>query len=116
MAQNWNVPRSREDYKTQVSEGIEGRVTKKLSLEFSITENRILGALARLDDFLTNPLIQGHSRTTPETSGNVFSISKGTNDDDSQSKSHPEAGIFNNQVTQNSGPENGHNMVTGATE
>ena len=46
MAQNSNVPRSQEDYITQVSEEIEGRVTKKLSQEFSMTENRISGALA----------------------------------------------------------------------
>ena len=31
LAQNSNVPRSQEDYITQVSEKIEGRVTKKLS-------------------------------------------------------------------------------------
>ena len=61
MAQNSNVPRSQEDYITQVSEEIEGRVTKKLSQEFRRMENRILGALARLDDFLMNPLLQGHS-------------------------------------------------------
>ena len=59
LAQNLIVPRSQEDYITQVSEEIEGRVTKKLSQEFSRTENRILGALARLDDFLINPLLQG---------------------------------------------------------
>ena len=74
LAQNSNVPRPQEDYITQVSEEIDGRVTKKLSQEFSRTKNRILGALARLDDFLMNPLIQGHSGTTPETSRNVFSI------------------------------------------
>ena len=74
LAQNSNVPRSQEDYITQVSEEIEGRVTKKLSQEFSRTENRILGALARLDDFLMNPLIQDHSGTTPEASRNVFSV------------------------------------------
>ena len=73
-AQNSNVPRSQEDYISQVSEEIEGRVTKKLSQEFSRTENRILGALARLDDFLMNPLLQGHSGTTPKTPRNVFSI------------------------------------------
>ena len=108
MAQNSNVPRSQEDYITQVSEEIEWRITKKLSQEFSRAENRILGALARLDDFLMNPLIQGHSGTTPETSRNVFSIREGTNEDDSQSNPHPEAGLFNNQMTQNSGPEDGH--------
>ena len=113
LAQNSNVPRSQEDYITQVSEQIEKRVTKKLPQEFSRTEKRILGALARLDDFLMNPLIQGHSETTPKTSRNVLSISHGTNEDDSQSNPHPEAGLFNNQTTQNSGPEDRHDMVTG---
>ena len=99
LAQNPNVPRSQEDYITQVSEQIEERVTEKLSQEFSRTENRILGALARLDDLLMNPLIQGHSGTAPETSRNVFSINQGTNEDDSQSDPHLEAGLFNNQMT-----------------
>ena len=108
LAQNSNVPRSQEDYITQVSEELEGRLTKKLSQEFNRTENRILGALARRDDFLMNPLIQGHSGTAPETSRNVFSINQGTNEDDSQSDPHPEAGLFNNQMTPNSGPEIGH--------
>ena len=44
LAKNSSVPRSQEDYITQVSEEIERRVTKKLSQEFSRTENRILGA------------------------------------------------------------------------
>ena len=44
LASNSNVPRSQEDYITQVSEEIEGRVIKKLSQEFSRTENCILGA------------------------------------------------------------------------
>ena len=35
-----------------------------------------------------------------------------TNEDDSQSEPHPEAGIFRSQTTQNSGPEVGHDMVT----
>ena len=60
LAQNSNVSRSQEDYITQDSEEIEGRVTKKLSQDFSRTENRILGALARLDDFSMKRLIQGH--------------------------------------------------------
>ena len=76
LVQNSNVLRSMEDYITQVSEEIEGRVIKKLSQEISGTENRILGALARLDDFLMNPLLQGHSGTTPETSRNMFSINQ----------------------------------------
>ena len=108
LAQNSNAPRSREDYITQVSEEIEGRVTKRLSKEFSRTENRILGAFARLDYFLMNPLLQGHFGTTPKPSGNALSISHGTNQDDSQVDPHPEAGLFHGQMTQNSGPEDGH--------
>ena len=91
----------------QVSEEIEGRVTKKLSQEFGRTENRILGALARLDDFLMNPLLQGHSGITPETSRNVFSINQRTSEDDSQSDPHPEAGPLI------SGRGNHPDMVTG---
>ena len=34
------------DYNSQVSENIEGTVSKKLSKEFSRTESRILGALS----------------------------------------------------------------------
>ena len=66
MAQNSGAPRSQQDYITKVSEEIEGRVTKRLSKEFSRTENRIFGALARLDDFLMNPLLPGHSGATSE--------------------------------------------------
>ena len=77
LAQNSNVPRSQEDYITPVSEEIVGRVTKKLSQDFSRRENGILGAFARLDDFLTNPLIQGLSGTGPETSRNIFTINQG---------------------------------------
>ena len=93
LAQNSNVPRSGEDYITQVSEEI-----KKLPQEFSKTQNGILDELAQLDDFLMNPLSQGHSRTAPQTSRNVFSIHQWTNEDDSQSNPHPEAGLFKNQL------------------
>ena len=110
LEQNSNVPRSQEDYLTQVSEEIEERVPKKLSQEFSRTKNRILGALARLDDFLMSPILQGDSGTAPETSRNALSASQGTNEDDSQSNVHPEASIFHNQMMKNSGPEDGHEM------
>ena len=69
VAQNSGVPRSQKDYKTQVSEEIEVRVTKKLSEEFSRTKNRILVALSRLDDFLMDPLIQGYAGTAPRRHG-----------------------------------------------
>ena len=107
LAQNSNVPTSQEDYITQDSEEIEGRVTKRLSQEFSRTENCILGALARLDDFLMNPLFQGHSGTTLETSRNIFMINQGRNEDDSQSNPHPEADLLT------SDREDRHDMATG---
>ena len=113
LAQNSNVPRSQEDYITQVSEKIERRVTKKLSQEFSRTEKRFLGALSRFDDLLMNPLFKGRSGIAPETSRNEISLNQGTNEDDSQSDPHPEAGLFHNQTTQNSDPEDGLDMVTG---
>ena len=108
LAQNSSAPRSEEDYKTQVSEEIEGRVTKRLSKEFSRTKNSILGALARLDDFLMNPLLPGHSGTTPESTRNALNTSEGTNEDDSPNDPSPEAGLFHGQMTQNSGPGEGH--------
>ena len=107
-----NVPRSQEDYITHVSEKSEGRVTKKLLQEFGRTENRISGALARLDDFLIKPLSQGRCGTAPETSHNAFGTNQGANEDDSQSETHSEAGIFRSQTTQNSGPEFGHDRET----
>ena len=107
LASNSNVPRSQEDSITQFSEEIEGRVTKRLSQEPSRTENRKLGALARLDDFLMNPLLLGHSGTTPEMSRNRFSINQGTNEDDSQSNPHREAGLLFY------GREDRHDMATG---
>ena len=108
LAQNSSAPRSQEEYITQVSEEIEGRVTKRLSKEFSRTESRILGALAQLYDFLMNPLVPGHSGTTPEPSWNALNTSQGTNEDDSQNDPRPEAGLFHGQMTQNSGPEERH--------
>ena len=45
-----------------------------------------------------------------------MSTIQGTNEDDSESDLHPEAGIFHNQMTQNYGPEDGHEMVTGVHE
>ena len=72
LAQMSNVRRSQEDYIIQVSEKIERRVRKRLSKEFSGTEDRILGALARLDDFLMIPLLQATPeplRSPPRTPG-----------------------------------------------
>ena len=71
-----------------------------------------------------NPLLQGHSESTPETSRNMFSINQGTNVDDSQSNPHPEAGLLtsvredrHDMVTAVEGESvDGHDMVTGVHE
>ena len=72
------------------------------------TEQNILGALARLDDFLMNPLLPGHSGTTLEPSRNALNTSQGTNEDVTQNDPHPKAGVFHGRMTQISGPEEGH--------
>ena len=59
-----------QEYISQVSEEIEGRITKKLSKEFSRTESRILGALSKLDEFLLNPQVRTCSVAVPGTSRN----------------------------------------------
>ena len=102
QSRNTSVPRINEEYITQLSEEIEGRVTKKLSQEFSRTESRILGALSKLDEFLLNQQIRTHYGIVPETFRNTNAENQGTNEDDSQSDPHPEGGLYRSQTTQNS--------------
>ena len=116
QSRNTSVPRINEEYITQLSEEIEGKVIKKLSQEFSRTESRILGALSKLDEFLLNQQIRTHSETVPGTFRNTNVGNQGTNEDDSQSDPHPEAGTFRGQTTQNSGSKDCLDMVTGVTE
>ena len=113
QSRNTSVPRINEEYITQIFEEIEGRISKKLSQEFSRTESRILGALSKLDEFLLNQQIRTHYGTVPETFRNTNVDNQGTNEDNSQSDPHPEEGLFRSQTTQNSGPEVGPYMVTG---
>ena len=114
QSRNTSVPRINEEYITQVSKEIEGRITKKLSQEFNRIESRISDALSKLDEFLSNQQIQTHSKTVPGTFRNTNVENQGTKEDDSQSDPHPEAGIFRGQTTQNSGPKDCRDMVTGA--
>ena len=110
LAKNTNVPRTQEDYITQISEEIEVRVTKKLSKEFSKTVSCILGALSRLDEFLLNPLIQGHSGSAPETFRSTYGENQVTNKDCSQSEPHPEARVSQTQSAQYSGPDDAYDI------
>ena len=97
-----------------ISEEIGCRITKKLSQEFNRIESRISDALSKLDEFLSNQQKQTHSKTVPGTFRNTNVENQGTNEDDSKSDPHPEAGIFRRQTTQNSGPKDCRDMVTGA--
>ena len=92
QSRNTSVPRINQEYITQVSEEIEGRVTEKLSQKLSRTESRILGALSQLDEFLLNPQIRTHSGTLPGTSRNTNVENQEPNEDHSQDDPHPEVG------------------------
>ena len=68
QSRNRSVPRINEDNITQFSEEIEGRVTRKLSQEFSRTERRrFSGGLSKLDGVLLNPRVRTQSGTVPRT-------------------------------------------------
>ena len=102
QSRNTSVPRINEEDITQLFEEIEGRITKKLSQEFNRIESRISDALSKLDEFLLNQQITTHSETVPGTFRNTNAENQGTNEDNSQSDPHPEAGIFCGQNAQNS--------------
>ena len=70
---------------------IEGRVTEKLSKDFSRTESRNLGALSKLDEFLLNRQVRTCSVAVPETSRNKDSENREPTGDRSLGDSCPEA-------------------------
>ena len=92
--QNVLDPELTQDYISQVSEEIEGRVTKKLLKEYSKTESRILGTLSKLDEFLLNPQVRNCSLAVPRTSGNNNSENREITGDRSSDDPHPEVGYF----------------------
>ena len=87
-------PEFTQDYISQVSEEIEGRVTKKLSKEFNKTESRILGALSKLDEFLLNPQVPSCSVAAHGTSRNSNLENRETHGDRSSNDPYPEGGYF----------------------
>ena len=91
QSQNLSAPGFTEEYIAQVYKEIEGRVTKKLSQEFSRTESRILGALSKLDEFLLNPQIRTFSRTIPGTFWTTDVENQESSGDRSQNDPFPEA-------------------------
>ena len=90
QSQNTLDPEMAQEYISQVSEDIEGKVTKKLSREIVRTESRILGALSKLDEFLLNPQVRTCSVAVPGTSGNSSSENRETTGDRSSDDPYPE--------------------------
>ena len=84
------VPGITEEYITQDSEEIEGRVTKELCQEFSRIESRILDSLSKLDEFLLNPQTRTLSGTVPGTSRDDDLENREPTGDRFQSDTHPE--------------------------
>ena len=87
-------PELTQDYISQVSEEIEGRVTKKLSKEFNKTESRILGALSKLDEFLLKPQVRTCSVAVQGTSRNAVSGNREIHGDRSSDDPYLEVGYF----------------------
>ena len=97
-AQNTLDPELAQDYISQVSEEIEGRVTKKLSKEFSRVESRILGALSKLHKFLLNPQVRTCSVAVSVTSRNSVSENWEPNGDRSLNDPCPEV-VYSSHVS-----------------
>ena len=90
--QNVPDPELTQDYVSQVFEEIEGRVTKKLSKEFSKTESRILGGLSKLEELLLNPQVRTCSVAVPGSFRNNNSDTRETTGDRSSDEPYPEVG------------------------
>ena len=107
-------PELTQDYISEVSKEMEGRVTKRLSKEFNRTESRILGALSKLDEFLLNPQVRTCSVAVQGTSRNTNSGNREIHSDHSSNHPYPEMGYFRHHTGQLNSPEteaNSH-MVT----
>ena len=118
QSRNTSITRINEEYITKFFEEIEGRVTRKLSQEFSRTECRIFCALSKLDEFLLNPQIRTHSGTVPGTFRNTNVENQGTKEYDSQSDPLPEVGPFvcQSRHSIDSDTDEAPDMVTGVIE
>ena len=78
-----------EKYNNQVSEEMEGKVTEKLTQDFSRTESRILGALSKLDKFFLSSQLRTCSGTVPGTYRNNSSENREPTSDRSSNYPYP---------------------------
>ena len=116
--QNTFDPESTQDYISQVSEEIEGRVTKNFPKEISRIESRILGALSKLDEFLLNPQVRTCSVAVPGTSRNNNSENRETTEDRSSDDPCPVVGYWSRHSGRMNSPEadNYPHMLIGGPE
>ena len=110
FSRHTTVTRISEYYITQSLEGIERRVTKKLSQEFSRTQSRILGALSKLDEFLLDSQLRVQSEATLKTSQNLDRENQEPNEDRSQVVTHPEVSswVIRSSQSKNMDPDSVH--------
>ena len=97
-----------QDDISQVSEEIEGRLTRKLSKEFSRAESRILGASSKLDEFLLSPQVLSCSVAVPRTSRDNNSKNRESTGDRSSDEPCPEARYFSHHSGHLNIPEAGN--------
>ena len=112
-------PGMAQQYISQVSEEIDGRVTKKLSKEHSRMDSRILGASSKLDEFLLNPQVWTCFVAVPGTSRNNNSEKREPTSDD-RSLGNPCAqaafSACHSSSLNYSEQEENHHMLTGVEE
>ena len=118
QSRNTIDPEIAQEYISQVSEEIEGKVTKKLSKEFIRTESRILGASSKLDEFLSNPQVRTCSVAPPGAHRNDDSESREPTGDRSLNDPCPEARFSSHLSGNLNGPELEEcpHMVTGSPD
>ena len=107
-----------QEYISQVSEEIEGRVTRKLSKDFCRMESRISGSLFELDEFLLNPQVRNCSVGVPGTSRNNYLENREPTGARFLDDPCPEAlfSTYHSSSLTDSEHEKTHHMVTGAEE
>ena len=106
QSRNTSVPKTNEEYFTQVSEEIEVRVTEKLSQEFGRSESRNLSALSKLGEYLLIPQVRTRSGTVSGTFRNTNVENQEPNEDRSQDDLHPEVGpcVYQSRHSNDSDP------------
>ena len=113
QSRNTSVPRINEEYITQVSEEIEGRVTKTVP---GIQQDRVrhLGALFKLDDFPLNPQLQMFSGTVQGTSRSTDGENPEPSGDLSRKDPHPEveSPVYRSRNSIDSDPDEAYHNYT----